>query len=276
MLTLASPAKINLFLRVLHRREDGFHELASLFQTVDLCDTLHFRLTHSHHDHLTCTDTTLPTDHNNLIIKAADLFRRKTGIKHGLEVYLEKRIPQQAGLGGGSSNAATTLWAFNHLCGKPASDAQLAEWAAEIGSDIAFFLSEGTAYCTGRGEQLQSLPPLPPTYLWIVMPPKGLSTPQIYGKLNSAQLPQRDPQAALNSFMTPHPVYFNDLEIPAFEVMPELLGLKANLYDSGFKTVLMSGSGSSFFCIGDGVIPRQPGYLACSAQFINRKPNHWY
>ena len=143
MLTLASPAKINLFLRVLHRRQDGFHDLASLMQTVDLSDTIHFRL--GEEDGLTCTNERLPTDNSNLILKAADLFRRKTGINQGLVAYLEKRIPMEAGLGGGSSNAATPLWAFNSLCGSPATEAELVSWGAELGSDVAFFLSHGTA-----------------------------------------------------------------------------------------------------------------------------------
>lgn len=274
MLTLASPAKINLFLRVLRRRHDGYHELASLFQAINLFDTLHLQL--SDEDSLTCTDSSLPTDGANLVIKAADLFRRKTGIEKGLTVYLEKRIPQQAGLGGGSSNAATTLWGFNELCGRPATEAQLAEWAGEIGSDISFFLSQGTAYCTGRGEILRPLPPLAPMYVWIIKPPHGLSTPQVYGKLDASSLPQRDPEKALETFFSPHPVYFNDLEIPAFEVMPELGLLKQQLYDSGFSHVLMSGSGSSFFCVGDGVLPHLPGYVSCATRFVNRKPNAWY
>lgn len=274
MLTLQSPAKINLFLRVLSRRLDGYHELASLFQTIDLSDTLHLQLAKD--DSLVCTDQELPTDDSNLVSKAARLFRAKTGVRHGLSVYLEKKIPIQAGLGGGSSNAATTLWGFNELCGRPATEEQLISWAGEIGSDVAFFLSQGTAFCTGRGEVLRPLPPLNPIYLWIVKPPKGLSTPQIYGRLKADQLQQRDPEEALKTFRTSYPTYFNDLEIPAFEAMPELAELKAQLYASGFRNVLMSGSGSSFFCIGDGVLPTLPGYLSCATQYINRKPNSWY
>ena len=274
MLTLASPAKINLFLRVLHRRQDGFHDLASLMQTVDLSDTIHFRL--GEEDGLTCTNERLPTDNSNLILKAADLFRRKTGINQGLVAYLEKRIPMEAGLGGGSSNAATTLWAFNSLCGSPATEAELVSWGAELGSDVAFFLSHGTAYCTGRGEILRPISSLPHSYLWIIKPPQGLSTPKVYGRLDVLKLPQNNPEDALGSFLSHRPVYFNDLEVPAFEMMPELASLKNQLFASGFSTVLMSGSGSSFFCIGDGSLPHLPDHLSCSAQFINRKTNSWY
>ncbi len=144
MLTLNSPAKVNLFLRILRRRSDGYHDLASLFQAISLYDTIHFAL--SDHDELTCDKPGIPTDSTNLILKAADLFRRKTGLKFGLKAHLEKRIPHEAGLGGGSSNAATTLWALNQLHGQPASPDELIAWSGEIGSDITFFLSHGTAY----------------------------------------------------------------------------------------------------------------------------------
>lgn len=274
MLSLSSPAKINLFLRVLHRRPDNYHELASLFQTIDLADTLHLKL--GTQDSFFCTEEAVPADSTNLVIKAANLFREKTGIRDGLSVYLEKRIPIQAGLGGGSSNAATTLWGFNELKNRPATETQLIEWAQEIGSDVSFFLSHGTAYCTGRGEKLQPLPAFSPKYVWIVKPPVGLSTHHIYSKLKTGELEKTDPEIALKSFQTNNPHYFNDLEVPAFEMMPSLKDLKHKLYDSGFKNVLMSGSGSSFFCIGDGVVPTLPGYLSCAAQFINRKPGEWY
>lgn len=136
-LTLKSPAKVNLFLRIVGKRPDGYHELASLFQSISLYDLLHF--TPSTQDVLTCTDPSLPIDKTNLIWKAVDLFRKKTNLHTFVKVHLEKNIPTQAGLGGGSSNAATTLWALNQLCGKPATDLQLSQWAGEIGSDVSFF-----------------------------------------------------------------------------------------------------------------------------------------
>lgn len=274
MLTLTSPAKINLFLRVLPRREDGYHEIASLMQAIDLHDTIHF--TPAENDSFVCTEAKVPSDHSNLILRAIHLFRCKTGIKQGVSVHLEKRIPMEAGLGGGSSNAATTLWALNELYDRPVTVAELAAWGAEIGSDVSFFLSEGTAYCTGRGEILQAVPRLDPAYLWIIKPPQGLSTAKVYGKYNPAIVPQHDPDGVLKQFLSAQPFYFNDLEFPAFEVMPELAKLKELLFQAGFSTALMSGSGSSFFCMGDGVLPHLPGYVSCSAQFTNRKPNHWY
>lgn len=160
MLTLISPAKVNLFLRVLGKRPDGYHELASLFQAIDLADTLHFTL--SKHDHLTCTDPAIPLDNTNLIWKTVHLFRRKTNHQFPIHIHLEKNIPIQAGLGGGSSNAATTLWALNELLNTHIPSETLTAWAGEIGSDVPFFLSTGTAYCTGRGEIVKSLPPCRP------------------------------------------------------------------------------------------------------------------
>jgi 4-diphosphocytidyl-2-C-methyl-D-erythritol kinase len=132
-----SPAKLNLFFRVLYKREDQYHEIASLFQAVSLGDFLSIEM--SEEDVLSCNDLSLLCDRSNLIMKALDLFRKKTGIKIAVKVHLEKNIPLQSGLGGGSSNAATTLWGLNELCGRPASLRQLQNWSSEIGSDIPFF-----------------------------------------------------------------------------------------------------------------------------------------
>jgi 4-diphosphocytidyl-2-C-methyl-D-erythritol kinase len=274
MLSLKSPAKINLFLRIVGRRPDGYHDLASLFQAIDLYDTIHFA--EAEQDILTCSNPSLPVDKSNLISKAVHLFRRKTGIVKPLSIHLEKRIPMEGGLGGGSSNAATTLWALNHLCGKPASDAELALWAVEIGSDISFFLSSGTAYCTGRGEILQSVPDLASQPILIVKPAQGLSTKQVFGKLNLSQLNSQDPKAALASFSSEKPIYFNDLETPAFELMPELAQFKQKLIHSGYSIVLMTGTGSSLFCLGEGRDPHLPDCQIFRTSFINRLPCSWY
>ena len=148
-LTLASPAKVNLFLRVLRKREDGYHQLASLFQTVDLCDTLYIRLGEA--DRLTTKSSDVPLSADNLIMQAVQLFRQKTGLPISAEIHLVKRIPVRAGLGGGSSNAATTLWALNQLTGRPVTDQQLSRWAAELGSDASSFiilLNSAVTLCT--------------------------------------------------------------------------------------------------------------------------------
>lgn len=281
-LTFISPAKINLFLRILGRRPDGYHELASLFQAIDLHDTLTFTLADT--DHLDCSSSIIPTDRSNLIWKAVDLFRRKTGLPFAIHIDLEKRIPIEAGLGGGSSNAATTLWAVNELLGRPASEDQLTQWSGEIGSDIPFFFSSGTAYCTGRGEIVKSLSHLSrPTrqpdgadeFIWIVKPQQGLSTPQVYGRLDLPALEPRDPLVALTEFANGTPYYFNDLEEAAFVSMPSLRLFKQHLLDSGFEFVMLSGSGSSFVCIG-GIPKGLDAYFHRQVGYCNRQKASWY
>lgn len=273
MIVLKSPAKINLFLRILKRRSDGYHNLASLFQAISLYDTIHFSL--SDKDTLTCTDCEIPTDSSNLISKAAHLFRSKTGLKFGLNAHLEKRIPHQAGLGGGSSNAATTLWALNELHNKPASLQDLIQWSGEIGSDIPFFFSQGTAYCTGRGEILHPQPNLPPQQVWIAKPKEGLATSSVFKALDLSKILLRDPQQTLQSFYQNNPQYYNDLEDTAFLIEPSLKIFKQKLLNAGFNTLTMSGSGSAFFCFGH---PNKssPDLNLHPAQFISRTADTWY
>ncbi|WP_068468175.1 4-(cytidine 5'-diphospho)-2-C-methyl-D-erythritol kinase [Candidatus Protochlamydia phocaeensis] len=276
MLQLFSPAKINLFLRIVGKRPDGYHELSSLFQTIDLGD--HLTYEPCERDSLTCSDPSLPTNSSNLVLKAVELFRRKTGLKVFFKIHLDKHIPYEAGLGGGSSNAATTLWACNLLAKTDIPTEKLRDWSAEIGSDIPFFFSQGTAYCTGRGENVYALPALPPRQLWVIKPQGGLSTPEVYRRLNLSvqeEMPGLAKQD-LEKYLSGATPSFNDLEKAAFEMRPELNELKQSLLKNGFNTVLMSGSGSSFFCLGDGQLPSDPSYRLFSAQFINRASDRWY
>lgn len=275
MLTLFSPAKLNLFLRVLRRREDGFHELASLFQAISLGDMLSFSL--AAHDQLTAEGLSVPLDGSNLIAKAVDLFRKNTAIDASFTIHLNKRIPLEAGLGGGSSNAATTLWALNELTGRPATLEQLVAWGGTLGSDVAFFLSSGTAYCTGRGEILKSLEPLPETpSITLVKPPYGSSTPQVYRALNCLTLPHRDPIQYLDRFYENDIEYFNDLETAAFAAIPDLAQLKEELLFAGFEHAVLAGSGSTFFCIGEAKLSLDPTYLIKKVRYLNRPLNSWY
>lgn len=266
-ITLASPAKINLSLRIVGKRADGYHNLESLLQTIDLCDTLHLELCSKElPDQLTCTDSTLPTDQRNLVLKAASLFRKKTSLAFSVKAHLEKQIPHEAGLGGGSSNAATTLWGLNKLLGSVAKEQELLDWSAEIGSDIPFFFSKGTAFCAGRGEQVHDLPSISQRHpLWIIKPPVGLSTALVF---QNFQENSSSPHSQVS--------FFNDLEASAFYILPQLAELKENLLSSHFETVVMTGAGSSFFCIGHGK-PSVPNDHFCrQTSFINRLPNQWY
>ena len=151
-----SPAKANLFFRVVGKREDGYHEIASLFQTITLGDIL--RIEPAKVDSFICNDPQIASD--NIVVRARDLFRQKSGIYQPVKIELEKAIPIQAGLGGGSSNAATALWAMNQITDKTVDVKQLQAWGAELGSDVPLFFSKGTAYCTGRGEIIRELTPL--------------------------------------------------------------------------------------------------------------------
>lgn len=266
LISLFSPAKVNLFLQVRGKRPDGYHELASLFQAISLGDLLHFSIGKS--DKISCSkrDPDFPLDSTNLILKSAQCFRNKTSLDFGLEVSIEKKIPLQSGLGGGSSNAATTLWAINELLLRPASLAELIEWSKELGSDVTFFLSKGTAYCTGRGEIIHEIPPLESnTPITIVKPNFGLSTSLVFKEFT-----------ALDSSGPANSLYFNDLEKPAFRLSAQLLQIKEELLKGGFSHVVMSGSGTSFICIGRGKIPTFMPLEPFSVQFINRKIDSWY
>lgn len=274
-LALFSPAKVNLFFRILNKRADGYHEIASLYQSISLGDRLEVELAGA--DSLECTDPTLPCDSSNLILRATDLFRKKTGRKIFAKFFLAKQIPIEAGLGGGSSNAATTLWALNELAGRVASEEELTLWAADLGSDVPFFFSSGTAYCTGRGENLKSLAPLNEVEkYWIIKPDGGLSTPLVYKNTDLSLIPNRDPEKSLEAFLQGNPDYFNDLEYASFKLEPSLAQLKSQLVESGFHTALMTGSGTAFFCKGSKTPPNIPGARFFSVGFVNKKREKWY
>lgn len=194
-----------------------------------------------------------------------------------------------AGLGGGSGNAATTLYAANELTGRPASNQQLLEWSGDIGSDISVFFSDGAAYCTGRGEVVNNVqPPLPlETPMLLVKPPVGLSTPAIFKSLDLGRRSTADPLQLLDDMtsrgaITPE-LCVNDLEQPAFDNLPELLQLKQRLAAEGsFDAVFMTGSGSTIVCVGDDTAPAwlsEPQYkqlFVSPTRLILRQPGGWY
>lgn len=235
-------------------------------------------------DRLRCSDPTVPSDGRNLVIKALDLYRRKA-FPPGtdprdlpwFDVDLDKAVPHGAGLGGGSGNAATALWAANELCGRRATDADLLAWSGEIGSDISvFFGPTGAAYCTGRGEVVEPVgPPLPlplDTPLLLVKPPVGLSTPAIFKALDLGRRSAADPLDLLSALSSGgvaalREASVNDLEQPAFDCLPELAAMKRRLQATGegdgrgrpFDAVFMTGSGSTVVCVGS---DSPPAWLA--------------
>lgn len=224
-----SYAKINLFLKIIGKRSDGYHDLISRFQTIDLHDELY--VDRSPFDHFSLSDPTLPNDERNLVIRARNLFRKETGYLEPLSIRLEKRIPTEAGLGGGSSNAAAMLRAMKFLSGM---NIDLHPLAAQLGSDVNFFLVGGTALCKGRGEIVEPELDLPKQDYWIIKPNIGCPTKAVYQNLTA-----------------PYANEENQLESAAFKVEPRLKDLKDELKAQGFQNVTLCGSGSSFFCIGE-------------------------
>lgn len=273
-LLLFSPAKLNLFFRVLRRREDGFHEIASRYQAISLGDLLHFE--RAEHDQLTCDDPTLSCGEDNLINKALKLFRKRVPHFFPVRIHLTKNIPMQSGLGGGSSNAATTLWALNELTGSPLSIQDLIELGAEFGSDISFFFSSGASQCRGRGEILEECSRYHPAPFWVAKPNYSLSTPEVYKNLDASSLPQRDAQEAFASFSSGNPQYYNDLEQSAFRLRPELNTFRKQLEDLGFTKVVMTGSGTAFFCFGQVERPVLEETSFFPVNFVFRKDGSWY
>ena len=199
-------AKVNLTLDVLDKREDGYHNLRSIMQTVSLHDDVHVTVgcegwqVHCYREILSpdAAETTepelctrgLPQDRDNLVWKAAEAFYARTGkTPEGLEIFINKRIPLEAGLGGGSSDAAAVLRALRTLYAPQMIDGQLEEMAARLGSDVPFFIRGGTALATGRGEKLEALPKMPQCWLVIVKPEESHSTAAMYAAIDSA--PQR-------------------------------------------------------------------------------------
>ena len=243
-------AKVNLTLAVGEKRLDGYHEVVSVMQRVSLCDTLTAEQTREGIT-LTCSDPALPSGEENLAHRAASLFFRETGIAGGAALTLEKRIPSQAGLGGGSSDAASVLLALRKLYAPALSDTELETMAAALGSDVPFFIRGGTQLATGRGEVLSPLPPLTDGWFVIVKPTESFSTPAMYRRLDElppACTPPLPPlQGGLPALASG---LFNRFEaaIPAGSAVWDI---KAQLAAYGALASLLSGSGSAVFGLFD-------------------------
>jgi 4-diphosphocytidyl-2-C-methyl-D-erythritol kinase len=248
-----APAKVNLHLEVLAKRSDGYHDIATLMVAVSLYDTLEFKEDPSGEIQLRCDLPGLTTGPDNLVFRAAALLRQQTGCKHGVRIRLAKRIPLAAGLAGGSSDAAATLSALNQLWQLGLRADELSALAAELGSDVAFFLAAPAAWCTGRGEQVAPLA-LGRT-LWFVLlcPPFGISTAEVYRGLVAPESPHMGleiRQAALDGDVDEiGRRLHNRLQPVAEELCPDLAAYEARL--AAFRPAgrLLSGSGSSLFAL---------------------------
>lgn len=251
-LTVFAPAKINLFLEVLGKRPDGYHELETVMQEVDLRDTLEMEEIEGGIE-LTCTEPSIPKDENNLAWKAASLFQRKTGMGGGVRIHLEKRIPVGAGLGGGSSDAAGVLKGLNTLWERGLDQRELLEMAAQLGSDVPFFIYGGTALCKGRGELVYPLSVKNNFFYVILYPEIIVTTSSVYKALKTGLTKSRkDVNFFLNALSSGDPesvgsLLFNRLEEVALGLYPVLRKIRTLLESYGPCGVLLSGSGSAVY-----------------------------
>jgi 4-diphosphocytidyl-2-C-methyl-D-erythritol kinase len=263
-----APAKLNLFLEVLGKRADGFHELETLMVSVNLFDTLVLRQESSTQISLRChysgcvsrrvaadsasASDEVPDGQDNLAVKAAELLKKKTGVDKGIHIELFKRIPAEAGLAGGSSDAAAVLLALNRIWQLRLSRDELQRYASEIGSDVAFFLAESpAALCQGRGEIIRPLKKAPRLHFVIVKPDSGLSTAAVFRQCR----PEAKPRGAskLAEYLQRGDLtnagrnLFNSLQAPAELLNPDVSRLIEELGRHPFVGHMMSGSGTSCF-----------------------------
>jgi len=243
MVSLLAPAKINLSLRLLQKRQDGYHELESLMAPLALADEIELRHAEgapSGSIELLCNDPSLPTGDDNLCVKAARTFQEASGLKEPVVITLLKKIPHGAGLGGGSSDAAAILRGMNTLFKEPFVVEELHQLAAALGSDIPFFLEPKPSWCRGRGELLTPAAPLPDWKLLLVKPPFAIATAWAYSRWE-AQGGSSEEQETIDGISI-----VNDLETPVFKKYHQLPVLKSWLQArSAVLAAWMTGSGST-------------------------------
>lgn len=247
MSTYSAPAKINLSLKVLGKREDGYHNVDILMAKLDLADELEFK--RSNTTRLKCDAPGVPTDESNLVLKAAREFEKAYGRSTRQGICLRKQVPFGAGLGGGSADAATTLLALNEILGTNYTQEELQPMAAAIGSDVPFFLNPVISRCTGRGETAVPVPELTEwsSPIVLIKPQFGVSTPSAYKGLNGAH---RMKQVNYGPQNVDGIRLVNELERAVFTKFP-VLGLWKMwmLRQEGVRAALMSGSGSTLFAL---------------------------
>lgn len=267
---IKAPAKINIYLKVLNRREDGFHELRTVMVPIDLFDEIY--LEPFDHGIVLKADGCNCETRDNLIHKAARLFFETTGIKAGVSIEVKKQIPVGAGLGGGSSDAASVLIALNDVFHGGFSTEDLMGMAGKLGADCPFFIIKRPMLMGSRGDKIIKEIQLEERKYFLIVPPFGLSTAQVYAEVNSPLTQAKDRltiEYIDNKIFAPEQWLENDLETAAFGICPELKLIKAELVEAGALGVLMSGSGSSVFgvfkdsehlCNGISRVKRRDGY----------------
>lgn len=244
-ITIAAHAKLNLYLDIVGTRTDGYHLLETVLQSVDLCDIVEVTAARGGIS-VSCSNPEIPTGEKNICYKAAKRFAGRVGGNLGAEIHIEKRIPDGAGLGGGSADAAAVLYALNELNGLPMRSDELLQLAAEIGADVPFCLTGGLAVCRGIGEVIEPLKPLPERFYLIVKPNFRCPTQDAYKLYDNAPVPAKN---ALEAFCNAGLRYPEQL----YNVFEEIYGnleissIKAKLRETGALGSCLTGSGSAVF-----------------------------
>ncbi|MEC7641619.1 MAG: 4-(cytidine 5'-diphospho)-2-C-methyl-D-erythritol kinase [Nitrospinota bacterium] len=253
-LVFKTPAKINLGLRILGKRGDGYHELETLLQMIGLYDELEMEPTNSDIE-FECDTPGIPTDESNLVLQAARLLRNRypERTRAGVRIRLRKTIPSGAGLGGGSGNAAGALMGLNIFWNLELTRPQLLQLAPQLGADVAFFLFSSCALGRGRGELLESVQPAKKFYVILIFPGFSVATAWVYGNLNLKLTNQQNNISILPNILSRSDIprlgssLQNDLEDVVIQRFPEIQTLKDRLQSAGAQGALMSGSGSAVF-----------------------------
>ena len=285
MISLQAYSKINLTLEVLARRPDGYHEVASVLQTVSLADTLTFEPGETLDFRCDVPNLQSP---DNLVLKAAKLLQETTGCSKGAVIHLTKRIPIAAGLGSGSTDAAATLVGLNQLWELNLSLERLVGLASKLGSDVAFFLYGGTALAKARGEEITPLPPAPELWLVLLKPavkPVPNKTAQLYSRLNPSHFTSGQHTQKLVAHLNhggnvDDSFLFNVFEQVAFDFFPGLSDYRSSLLKAGARKVHLAGSGPALFAIvpdkthGEAILKRleNEGQKAYLVHTINAAP----
>lgn len=254
MVTIKAPAKINLALDTLYKREDNYHEVEMVMTTVDLADYITVTPLEKNEIKIKSNEFTMPLNDKNLAYQAAKLFKDHFNIDKGVEIYIKKSIPVAAGLAGGSSNAAATLKALKELWQVDCTIDELAKLGEILGSDVPFCVYGGTALATGRGEKIQRIPSPPKCWVILIKPRIGVSTKEIYEALDAKNIEHLDIEGMLECIN--HKDYKgicnrlgNSLESVTLERYPVVAEIKNKLIQFGADAVLMSGSGPTVFAL---------------------------
>ncbi|MDD8020281.1 MAG: 4-(cytidine 5'-diphospho)-2-C-methyl-D-erythritol kinase [Acidobacteriota bacterium] len=261
---VASMAKINLGLEVLGLRPDGYHELRTLFQTINLSDRMIFKPGKDNKILLTGDLGNVPRDESNLIYQAALRLKLEADLSQGVEIEIKKAIPAGRGLAGGSSNAAVTLLVLNRLWAVNWPPDRLRQLGASIGADVPFFFYGGLCLGIGRGDELELLPDIFSSWLVLIIPDVTLSTPMIFKEFDAASpsLTSRDKESKIMGFLkTRNRSLFrqfkNDLELVAFKLYPQLAEIKQEMLNSGAEVSMMTGSGSGIYGLFQDKLPAE-------------------